>query len=88
MKTRHFLSKMLLGRRLTKVEELERQAYGNQQMILARKEQVISANKELCRHGSTVAAAFTAGGLTGLLKNKKPSSVPLILRLVGMAGIF
>ncbi|QHJ13215.1 hypothetical protein FX988_03476 [Paraglaciecola mesophila] len=87
MVVRHFLSRVLLGRRLTTVEQIEQQAYANQQMILARKEQIISANKEFCRQPATPIAAFATGAAAGMLNNKKPASLPLVMRIVGMTGL-
>ncbi|WP_252732762.1 hypothetical protein [Paraglaciecola chathamensis] len=87
MLERHFLSRMLLGRRLTTVEQIEQQAYVNQQTILARKEQIISANKELCRQPATPIAAFATGAAAGMLGDKKPASFPLVMRIIGMTGL-
>lgn len=87
MPTQHILTRALLGRRLTDVEKIEQQTYANQQIILARKEQIVSANNELCRQPSTSVAAFVTGAVTGMLRDKKPASMPLVMRLVGTMGL-
>lgn len=87
MLERHFLGRILLGRRLKTVEQIEQQAYANQQIILARKEQIVSANKELCRLPATPVAAFATGAAAGMLGDKKAASFPLVMRIIGMTGL-
>lgn len=87
MLNRITMSRLLLGRRLTDVENIELKAYENQQMILARKEQIASAGRELCRLPMAPVAGFAAGGLTGILSDSKPSTVPLIMRIVSLAKL-
>ncbi|MEH6712910.1 MAG: hypothetical protein V7733_16980 [Paraglaciecola polaris] len=83
-----FFSRALLSQRLTDVEGVERQAHANQEMILARRAQITSATKELCRQPLTPIAAFAAGSAAGVLNDSKPSAMPLIMRIVTMARLF
>ena len=75
MLNRITMSRLLLGRRLTDVENIER------------KEQIASAGRELCRLPMAPVAGFAAGGLTGILSDSKPSTVPLIMRIVSLAKL-
>lgn len=82
----HSISRLLLGRRLTDVERATSDAFENQQMILARKEQIASATKEFCRLPLTPVGAFAAGAAVGMT-GSKPASVPLIMRIVSLVNL-